>query len=92
MFLSSEKLLKIHIFLIFLISVLYLGNCSSFSGVDDSISMRDIQQKIKEEILKSSSAISKPNINIEDARNNCSVLSPTRNGIVRGFTQASLAS
>ena len=54
--------------------------------------MRDIQQKIKEEILKSSSAISKPNINIEDARNNCSVLSPTRNGIVRGFTQASLAS
>ncbi len=91
MFLSSEKLLKIHIFSIFLISILNLGNCSSFSGVDDSISLRDIQQKIKEEILKSSSAICKPITNIEDARNNCSVLAPTRNGIVRGFTQTSLA-
>ena len=31
-------------------------------------------------------------MNAEDARKNCTVLAPTRNGIVRGFTQTSAAS
>lgn len=91
MSLSSLELLRIYVVLSQLIIIPY-GNCLSFSGADDSISLRDIQQKIKEELIKSSSAICKPLMNSEDARKNCAVLVPTRNGIIRGFTQTSLTS
>ena len=93
--LSTVELLSAYVILVLsIIAIIPNGNCSSFSEADDdSISqMRDIQRKIKEEILKSSRGICKPMINTEDARKNCTVLAPTRNGIVRGFTQTSAAS
>jgi hypothetical protein len=83
MSLSAELSNSIYVILIFSIYILN-GDCSSFSGAEDAISLK--------EILKSSSAICKPMMNAEDARKNCTVLAPTRNGIVRGFTQTSLAS
>jgi len=91
MSLSAELSNSICVILIFSIYILN-GDCSSFTGAEDAISLKEIHHKIKEEILKSSSAICKPMMNAEDARKNCTVLAPTRNGIVRGFTQTSLAS
>ena len=93
--LSTVELLSAYVILVLsIIAIIPNGNCSSFSEADDdSISqMRDIQRKIKEEILKNSIANCKPMMNTEDARKYCPVFASTRSGKLRGFTQTSVAS
>ena len=94
MWFSSVELLNVYAILVLLIiAIIPNGNCSSFSGADDSISqMREIQQKIKEEILKSSKANCKKAMNAEDSRKNCPVFASTHSGMLIGYTQTSAAS
>ena len=90
-FLLELLLLGINVILI-LSTIIPNGNCLSFNGDNDSSSLRDGHKNFKGENLKHSNANCKKMTNAEDARNNCPVFASTRSGILRGFTQTSVAS